>query len=119
MTGLGGAELQAEDVLFRGCKLDLASFRFARIHRTTFEDCVLDEADFAGAALADTRFAHSEIRRVNFEKAELARVDLRGSELEDPRGDVMALRGAIIDSVQLVGLAAVLADRVGIAVEDG
>jgi uncharacterized protein YjbI with pentapeptide repeats len=118
MTGFGGSELEADDVLFRDCMLHLANFRFGRIRRTTFENCALDEADFAGASLTETRFAGSQMRRVQFDKVTLSRVDFRGSQLEDPRGDIMGLRGAIIDSVQLVGLAAVLANGMGIVVED-
>ena len=36
---------------FRGCRLDLAGFRFARLQRVAFEDCVLREADFAERTL--------------------------------------------------------------------
>jgi uncharacterized protein YjbI with pentapeptide repeats len=119
MTGFGGAEVEADDVHFRDCKLDLANFRFARMQRTTFQDCVLHEADFSGAALGSTRFDGCDLRRADFEGARLSRVDLRGSDLEELRGDVLALRGAIVDSVQLVGLAPLLAERAGILVEDG
>lgn len=117
MTGFGGAELQVDDVVFRNCKLDLANFRFSRIRRTTFDNCVLDEADFAGGFLEDTRFVGSQIRRAHFDNARLSHVDFRGSDLQ-PLGDVLGLRGAIIDSVQLVDLAAVLAQGLGILVED-
>jgi hypothetical protein len=43
-------------------------------------------------------------------------VDFRGSELE-PVGDVSGLRGAIIDPVQLAGLAPLLASAAGILVD--
>jgi uncharacterized protein YjbI with pentapeptide repeats len=118
MTGFGGPEMEAEDVLFRNCRLHLASFRYGRIRRTTFENCLLDEADFAGASLMDTRFAGSQVRRVDFGDARLVRVDFRGSVLDEPRGNILGLRGAIIDPVQLVGLAATLAQGVGIVVEE-
>lgn len=118
MTGVDFSEVEADEVAFRSCKLDLASFRFAKLRRTTFEDCRLDEADFHAASLQQVQFARSELRRVDFAEARLNRVDLRTSELEDLRGDVHALRGAIIDSVQLAGLAHLLADRLGIDVDD-
>ena len=57
------------------------------------------------------------IRRAHFDNAQLSHVDFRGSDLQ-PLGDVRALRGAIIDSVQRVDLAAVLAQGLGILVED-
>jgi uncharacterized protein YjbI with pentapeptide repeats len=118
MTGFGGFEVEAEDVLFRNCQLHLASFRRARMRRVMFESCLLDEADFAGVSLSDSRFAGSQVRRADFNEARLVRVDFRGSALEEPRGDVRGLRGAIIDPVQLVGLAATIADGLGIVVEE-
>lgn len=116
MTGVTLAESQVEDVLFRGCRLDLASFRAAEIARVAFDDCVLDEADFYGAGLRQVRFAGCQLRRIELEQVRLSSVDLRTSELDDPRGE---LRGAIIDSVQLAGLAPLLAARLGIKVDDG
>jgi uncharacterized protein YjbI with pentapeptide repeats len=116
MTGVTCAEIEAEDVLLRGCRLDLASFRAATISRVAFDDCVLDEADFYAATLRHVRFAGCRLGRVELEQAQLTSVDLRTSELEDPRGE---LRGTIIDSVQLAGLAPLLAARLGIKVDDG
>ena len=116
MTGVTLAELEAEDVVFRGCRLDLASFRAAVVARVAFEDCVLDEADFYGATLRLVRFAGCQLRRLELEQAQLSSVDLRTSDLEDPRGE---LRGTIIDSVQLAGIAPLLAARLGIKVDDG
>jgi uncharacterized protein YjbI with pentapeptide repeats len=116
MTGVTLAEIEAEDVLLRGCRLDLAGFRAAQIARVAFDDCVLDEADFYGATLRQVRFAGSRMHGIEFEQAQLSGVDLRRSEVEDPRGE---LRGTIIDSVQLAGLAPLLAARLGIKVDDG
>jgi uncharacterized protein YjbI with pentapeptide repeats len=116
MTGVALAEIEAEDVLLRGCRLDLAGLRAARIARVAFEDCVLDEADFYGAVLRQVRFTNCRLRGAELEQAQMASVDLRGSELEDVRGE---LRGTIIDSVQLAGLAPLLAARLGIKVDDG
>ena len=116
MTGITLAEMEAEDVLLRGCRLDLASFRAAEIARVAFEDCALDEADFYGAGLRLVRFAGCRLGRVELEQSRLSSVDLRTSDLEDPRGE---LRGAIIDSVQLAGLAPLLAAKLGIKVDNG
>jgi uncharacterized protein YjbI with pentapeptide repeats len=117
MTGLLGAELEADDVLFRDCKLDLASFRASRLRNVTFADCVLDEAEFSGCTLEASRFEGSQLPRTNFEGARLARVDFRGSELK-PLAGLLSLRGAIIDSAQLIDLAAPLAREVGLLVEE-
>jgi uncharacterized protein YjbI with pentapeptide repeats len=115
MTGFVGASLQAEHVTLRECKLDLANLRRATFRRVTFDDCVLDDADLAGASLRESRFAACRLRRVAIDDARLNRVDFRGSDLA-PEGDVLALRGAIVDAVQLVELGPLLARGLGIEV---
>jgi uncharacterized protein YjbI with pentapeptide repeats len=115
MTGFTGASLQAEHVVLRTCKLDLANLRRATLRRVTFDDCVLDDADFAGASVRDTRFAASRLLRVGIDDARFAGADFRGSELS-PDGDVTALRGAVVDAVQLVELGPLLARGLGIEV---
>ncbi len=118
LAGLQLAEIEADDVVFRDCRLELANFRGARLRTVTFEGCVLDEADFGAVTMREVRFDGCELRRTEWEAAKLARVDFRGSELE-PAGDVAGLRGAIIDPVQLAGLAPLLAHAAGIVVKDG
>jgi uncharacterized protein YjbI with pentapeptide repeats len=76
------------------------------------------DADLSGATVIDTRFAGSELRSVELAEVRLTRVDLRGSQLEEPRGGVTNLRGAIVDPVQLVGLAPMLAHGLGIVVAE-
>jgi uncharacterized protein YjbI with pentapeptide repeats len=117
MTGFGGVSLQGEHVTLRDCKLDFANLRGAELRDVTFEDCVLDDADLGGAALREVRFAGSRLRGTLIDALRLTRVDFRGSHLE-PEGDIAALRGAIIDSVQLVELGPLLARGVGIDVRD-
>lgn len=118
MTGLNLAEADGEEVTFRDCKLDFATFQLGRLRGAAFEGCVLDEATFSAATLIDVRFAGSQLRRVELDGVRMTRVDLRGAEIEDPRCRVTDLRGAIVDPVQLVGLAPILADGLGIAVEE-
>ena len=84
----------------------------------TFSDCLLRAVDFGGALLTRTAFTASRLADVDFSRARLDQVDLRGSELglivgPDP------LRGAIISSGQLTAIAPVLADSLGIVVDDG
>jgi fluoroquinolone resistance protein len=115
MTGFGGAELKAENVVFRECALELSNLRGVALRGVTFEDCGLDDADFGSAVLREVRFERSHLRRVLIDGLRLTRVDFRGSRLE-PDGDVSALRGAIIDSLQLVELGPLLAAGLGISV---
>ena len=117
LGGLQLVEATAEDVVFRDCRLELTTFRGAKLRNVRFEGCILDEADFLAATLQSVRFDGCRLLRADFSSATLKRVDLRGSDLE-PAGDVAGLRGAIIDSIQLAGLAPWLARAAGITVSD-
>ena len=117
MAGTLFADAELDDVVFRNCKLTLASFNSARLREVVFEGCELDEAFLGRGTMRAVRFDDCRLRRADFSGASLARVDLRGSEL-DPAGDVSGLRGAIIDGVQLAGLAGHLARAAGITVSD-
>lgn len=117
MTGLEAPEVIAEHVVFTGCRLDLANFRHAKVRHTVFDDCVLDEADFTGADLSLTRFTGCSLAGTRFDGARLTKVDLRGSRLA-PAGDARSLKGAIIDTGQLIDLAPLLARDLGIVIED-
>jgi uncharacterized protein YjbI with pentapeptide repeats len=117
LTGLdlGAARLLQER--FRGCKLDYANFRHAELDDVSFEDCVLVRSDFQGATLRGIRFDACGMGGADFTKAELDRVDLRGSEIE-LGGSLLGLRGAIIDSLQLMDLSHAIAHELGISVEE-
>ena len=117
LGGLQFVEASASDVVFRDCRLELATWRGAKLRDVVFDGCILDDADFYGAQLQAVRFEDCRLLRADFSSARLARVDLRGSELE-PVGDVGGLRGATIDSVQLAGLAPLLARAAGIKIDD-
>jgi uncharacterized protein YjbI with pentapeptide repeats len=117
LTGLSLAEAQIEQVSFRACKLDYANFRHSTLAHVSFEDCVLTGADFQGASVEATRFDGCELVETDFSEASMSLVDLRGSRLE-PAGSLRGLRGAIVDSVQLIELAGQLAHELGILVED-
>ena len=118
VAGVQAFGARLDRVTFAGCKLDSVNFREARLTGVTFDDCLLRNVDFAGAKLKQTRFAGCQISGTDFSRATLDRVDLRGSELglivgPDP------LRGAIISSGQLASIAPVLAEALGIVVDDG
>jgi uncharacterized protein YjbI with pentapeptide repeats len=105
-------------VSFRNCKLDSVNFRDATLTDVTFEDCVLRDADFAGARLTRVSFPGCTLTGAMFTKASCSSVDLRGACLGITAG-YDALRGATIDSMQLVALAPLLAQHMGINVADG
>jgi uncharacterized protein YjbI with pentapeptide repeats len=110
-----GAELVR--VTFRGCKLDSVNFRGARLTEVTFAGCELRDVDFAGATLVRTSFPDSRLARTDFTNVHLEATDLRGAELGLIIGPD-SLRGAIVSTGQLVYLAPVLAETMGITVSD-
>jgi uncharacterized protein YjbI with pentapeptide repeats len=104
-------------VTFRHCKLDSVNFRDATLTDVTFEDCVLRDPDFAAAKLTRVRFPGCTLSGAAFTKATCSAVDLRGATLGITAG-YDALRGATIDSLQLMTLAPLLAHHLGITVKD-
>ena len=112
---LYGAELR--NVVFSGCKLDSVNFRASRLTSVVFDNCVLRDVDFAGATLTRCSFPGSQLVRADLSKVTMDQTDLRTAEL----GliiDVSSLRGAIISSGQLALVAPVLAQALGIEVND-
>jgi uncharacterized protein YjbI with pentapeptide repeats len=110
-----GAELRR--VVFSACKLDSVNFRGTSLTNVTFDRCVLRDVDFADAALTQCAFAGSQLTRTDFSRARLDRTDLRGAELGIVI-DSQSLRGAVISTAQLVSLAPVLAESMGVLVRD-
>jgi uncharacterized protein YjbI with pentapeptide repeats len=108
-----GEEGKLEDVLFSGCNLELASFRFARFKNVRFERCRLREADFQGVDLSSTAFEACDLHSAELSGARLAGVDLRGNQIDGMRAGPAELRGAIIEPVQAVAVA----EGLGITVE--
>src|SRR5687768_885056 len=81
MTGIDLNKCVLKDVVFEGCKLDMANFRFAKLTRVRFVDCVLSETDFQGAELTQVDFEDCMLEKVEFAQAKLKDVDARGSQL--------------------------------------
>ena len=110
-----GADLRR--VVFSGCKLDSVNFRASRLTEVIFDNCVLRDVDFGGATLTRCSFAGSELTRAELSKVTMDGTDLRGAQL----GliiDAGSLRGAIMSSGQLAVVAPVLAQTLGIVVDD-
>jgi len=110
-----GAELRR--VTFRGCKLDSVNFRDTELTEVTFEDCELIDVDFGGATLTRAAFRGSRLARADMVRATMDAADLRGAELGIIIGPD-SLRGAVVSTGQLVALAPVLAETMGITVSD-
>ena len=104
-------------VRFRGLKLDFLNLRGATLQDVVFQDCMLGEVDVADADLTDVDFAGSRVDSLSVRNATLTRVDLSGATLQALSG-LDHLRGAMISPAQLLDLAPLLADHLGIEVRD-
>jgi uncharacterized protein YjbI with pentapeptide repeats len=104
-------------VTFRNCKLDSVNFRDAGLTDVVFDGCQLLSPDFGGATLTRVSFGGSRLVQADLTRATLDQADLRGAELGLIIGPG-SLQGAIISTGQLVTLAPVLAETIGIVVED-
>ena len=122
LTGCALAGVQAfsasmRRVTFRDCKLDSVNFRSGTFTDVRFENCLLRDTEFGGATLLRVSFGGCTLIRADFAKVSCTDVDLRGAALGITAG-YESLRGATIDSVQLVALAPLLAGHLGITVAD-
>jgi uncharacterized protein YjbI with pentapeptide repeats len=117
LGSLEAYEAQWRSVHFVGCKLSFVNLRGAELVDVAFTDCVIDELDLGGAALSRVRLSGTRVNHLNVRQAKLRDVDLRGATLEVIEG-LTDLRGATVSSLQLTLLAPLLADELGLNVED-
>jgi uncharacterized protein YjbI with pentapeptide repeats len=110
-----GAQLR--NVVFSGCKLDSVNFRASGLTDVVFANCVLRDVDFAGATLTRCSFPGSQLVRADLSNVTMERTDFRTAELGLVI-DADSLRGAIISSGQLAYVAPVLAQTLGIEIND-
>jgi uncharacterized protein YjbI with pentapeptide repeats len=117
---LTGADLSngvLEDVSFVDCRLDLASFRQAKLSRVRFQGCRMEEADFNGATLSSCVFDGCVLTRTSWSNATLTRSEMRGVDLAGA-GNPECLRGVRMPWADVVNAAAELAAAVGIQIVD-
>jgi len=117
VAGVQAYEAQLRRVVFERCKFDSLNLRAAKLFDVTFDNCLLRDVDFGGASLTRVSFPNSRLVDADLTKVTCEHLDLRGAQLGISAGHD-ALRGAIIDSGQLVDLAPALAQSLGITVAD-
>jgi len=94
VTGLSWQDGVLRDVVFRGWRVDLASFAATRLERVRFEDCTLAQSDLQDARLAAVVWRDCDLREIDLGGVRLgAACELRGCVLDGARG-VERLRGA-------------------------
>lgn len=117
MTGLALLASSVRDVVFRDCRMDLASFSGTRFADVVFTNCRLDQANFGDADLSGVRFDACDLSGAQFSGATLDGTRFSGCELTGIAG-VTSLRGAIITSADALTLARIFAEALGIAIDD-
>ncbi|GAA4563107.1 pentapeptide repeat-containing protein [Planotetraspora kaengkrachanensis] len=113
---LFGAEVTR--VVFHDCKLDSVNFRGATLREVSFVNCRMTEVDFAGATLDQVTFPGSLLEGTRFGKAKMSKVDLTGAAGLGMKDGYDSLAGATISGGQLMELAPMLAETLGIRVAD-
>jgi uncharacterized protein YjbI with pentapeptide repeats len=116
-SGVVFSDCTIKDVIFESAKLNLSNFRSSRLSSVIFRDCDLTEADFQGAEFRHVEFSRCDLTGAEFSHCKMVGVDLRTSEISGVRG-VTGLRGALIDTAQLIGLSHTLASELGVEVSD-
>ncbi|GAA3444837.1 hypothetical protein Pve01_56710 [Planomonospora venezuelensis] len=117
LTGMSWSGCALRDVLFDGCRADLAGFRFSTFKDVVFRDCVMPEADFQNADLRGVRFERCDLTGARFSSARMEGARFADCTLLRING-VTGLRGAIVKSRDAQGLVYSLAGAMGITVED-
>ena len=114
LTGLHVAETEIHDCVWRGCSADMATFRHAKLERTTFQDCSLREVDLMGMRGEWVRFHDCDLRGASFRHAELTHSEFRRCRLDDIEG-IEGLRGTSMELEQMLTLAPALARALGVS----
>jgi uncharacterized protein YjbI with pentapeptide repeats len=117
MTGVAWLACTLRDVVFSGCRIDLASFSGTKFTDVTFTNCRLDQANFGDADLSGVRFDDCTMIGAQFSGAKLAGTRFGGCDLTGISG-VTSMRGAIITTSDAITLARIFADALGITIED-
>ena len=118
LGAVAGSSTKWSRVRLRGVKLDFLNLRGATLQDVVFQDCVLGEIDASDAQLIDVDFSGSRLDAFGVRNATLTRVDLSHATLQALSG-LDNLRGAIVSPAQLLDLAPLLADHLGIVVAEG
>ncbi len=124
LAGVQAFSARLRRVTLRGCKLDSVNFRDVQAHRrdSSRTACCATPTS-AAAKLTRVRFPGSTLSDADFTKVTCTDVDLRGATLGSAtappgiRAGYDSLRGARIDTLQLMTLAPLLAHHLGITVD--
>lgn len=117
LSGLVAHTLFAENVDFVNCKLDMTNLRSSKFKNVRFIDCVLAEADFQGSKFTNVAFNNCDVNKIDLNSCIFNNVDLRSSKFTE-LGGATTLKGVSMSREQLIMLAPIFANEIGIVVEE-
>src|SRR5918999_693263 len=117
LTGVQWTRGSITDVVFRDCRIDLATFAGTTFERVAFDGCLLAQAEFREALLRSVRFDHCDLSEADLTGLRIDRCELRSCALDGVTA-LERLRGAAMPWGDLVGHAGLFAATLGIRVLD-
>ena len=117
MTGVQWTRGLIADVVFRDCRIDLATFAGTTFERVRFEGCLLQQAEFREALLRKVRFEHCDLTEADLTGLRIDGCELRSCTLDGLAG-AERLRGAAMPWGDIVGHAGLFASALGIRLLD-
>jgi uncharacterized protein YjbI with pentapeptide repeats len=115
LTGVAFANATLDDVVFVDCRLDLGSFRFAKLCYVRFDGCLLAEADFYEAGVKAAAFSNCSLANASIAGVTFTDTELRGCDLT-ALGNAEQLRSVRMPWADVVQSADVLAAGLGIEI---
>ena len=106
-----------ESVLIEDCRLGFANLAGTTLRDVLIRSTRIDELDLSGIEAERVRFEDCQVGTLRLRGGSLSDVDLRGLEMRVVSG-VSSLAGATISGEQLTELAPLLAQHLGLRVED-
>jgi uncharacterized protein YjbI with pentapeptide repeats len=115
LTGAQWTRGALGDIVFRDCRIDLATFAGTTFERVTFEGCLLTHTDFREALFRSVRFERCDLTEADLTGVRIDGCELRGCTLDLLIG-TERLRGASMPWDDVVGNAGLFATTLGIRV---
>jgi uncharacterized protein YjbI with pentapeptide repeats len=113
MTGVQWTRGSISDVVFRDCRIDLATFAGTTFERVRFEGCLLQQAELREALLRSARFEHCDLTEADLTGLRIDGCELRSCTLDGLAG-AERLRGSAMPWGDIVGHAGLFASTLGI-----
>jgi len=110
-------DADVESVLVEDCRLGFANLAGTAVRDLLIRGTRIDELDLSGIEAQRVRFEDCRVGTLRLHGGSLSDVDLRGLEMTVING-VGSLTGATVSSGQLTELAPLLAQHLGLRVED-